>query len=360
VAVADQNNNRVRLVPDRTGHAFGQSLVAGIVTTVAGTGSAGAGGVGGPGRSAELDAPSGVVFDAHGNLIVAEFAGNRVLVVAATTGRYYGRSMVAGDLYVLAGTGAVGSAGDGGPAASAELYAPEGVALDSTGDVIVSEFYGDRVRVVAGATGTSFGRRVEAGHIYTVAGTGSPSSGGDGGPATSASIDQPVGVAVDAHGNLVVGDYLGQRVRVVAATTGSYYGTAMTAGDMYTVAGDGTQGTSGAGGPAVAAELSNPAGVAVDRAGNLVVADSAADRISVVAGSTGTYYGLPMVAGELATIIGGGTASCETSRRSPAPAGAVGLSAPLGVAVAPDGSLLVSDTADNCVRSLSGPTGTAS
>jgi sugar lactone lactonase YvrE len=357
VAVADQNNNRVRLVPARTAYAFGQSLVAGDITTVAGTGTAGGGGVGGPGRDAELDAPSGVAFDAHGNLLIAEFAGNRVLVVAATTGEFFGRSMTAGDLYVLAGTGAAGSAGDGGPAAAAELYAPEDVSLDSAGDVIVTEFYGNRVRLIAGATGTSFGRRMESGRIYTLAGTGSPSSSGDGGPATSASIDQPVGVAVDAHGNLVVGDYLGQRVRVVAASSGTYYGIPMTAGDMYTVAGNGTKGTSGDGGPAVAAELSSPAGVAVDRAGNLVVADSAADKISVVADSTGTYYGQPMVAGEIASIAGGGTAGCETSRLAPVPAGGVGLSNPLGVAVAPDGSLRVSDTADNCVRALSGPTG---
>ncbi len=357
VAVADQNNNRVRIVPARTTQDFGQSLVAGDITTVAGTGEAGSGGVGGPGRDAELDAPSGVAFDAHGNLLVAEFAGNRVLVVAATSGEFYGRAMTAGDLYVLAGTGAVGSTGDGGPAAAAELYAPEGVALDSTGDVFVTEFYGNRVRLIAGATGTVFGRRVVSGRIYTVAGTGSPSSAGDGGPATSASIDQPVGVAVDAHGNLVVGDYLGERVRVVAASAGTYYGASMTTGDMYTVAGDGTQGTSGAGGPAVAAELSSPAGVAVDRAGNLVIADSAADMVSVVADSSGTFYGQSMVAGEIASIAGGGTAGCETTRRSPEPAGTVALSAPLGVAVAPDGSLRVSDTADNCVRALPGPTG---
>jgi DNA-binding beta-propeller fold protein YncE len=107
----------------------------------------------------------------------------------------------------------------------------------------------------------------------------------------------------------------------------------------------------------VAAELSSPAGVAVDRAGNLIVADSAADRISVVAASTGTFYGQPMVAGELATIAGGGTASCETSRRSPGPAGAAALSNPLGVAVTPAGSILVSDTANNCVRALADPTG---
>ena len=357
VAVADQNNNRVRLVAARSGHAFGQSLVAGAITTVAGTGAAGASGAGGPGRAAELDAPSGVAFDAHGNLVIAEFAGNRVLVVAASSGEFYGRSMTAGDLYVLAGTGAVGSSGDGGPATDAELYAPEGVALDSAGNVYVTEFYGNRVRLIAAVDGTAFDRRVVSGHIYTVAGTGDANSDGDGGPAASASIDQPIGVAVDAHGNVVVGDYLGERVRVVAGSTGSYYGTAMTTADIYTVAGDGTQGKSGAGGPAVAAELSSPAGVAVDRAGNLIVADSAADRISVVAASTGTFYGQPMVAGELATIAGGGTASCETSRRSPGPAGAAALSNPLGVAVTPAGSILVSDTANNCVRALADPTG---
>jgi len=355
--VADQNNNRVRLVAARSGHAFGRWLAAGTITTVAGNGTAGSSGVGGPGQDAELDAPAGVAFDTRGNLLIAEFAGNRVLLVAATSGEFYGRSMTAGHLYLLAGTGAVGSAGDGGPATAAELYAPEGVAPDAAGDVLVTEFYGNRVRLIAATTGTSFGRRVVAGHIYTVAGSGTAGSGGDGGPATSASIDQPVGVAVDAHGNLVVADYLGQRVRVAAASTGTFYGIPMSAGDIYTVAGDGTKGTSGAGGPAVAAELSSPAGVAVDRAGNLVIADSAADEIAVVAASTGTFYGQPMVAGELAPIAGGGTASCETSRRSPVAAGAAGLSIPLGVAVAPDGSLRISDTADNCIRALPGPTG---
>ena len=356
-AVADQNNNRVRLVPARSGHAFGQALVNGAITTVAGTGTAGSAGVGGPGRSAEIDAPAGLAFDAHGNLLIAEFAGNRVLVVAATSGTYYGRSMTAGNLYLLAGTGAVGSSGDGGPAAAAELYAPQGVATDAAGDVLVTEFYGNRVRLIANTTGTSFGRQVTSGHIYTVAGSGTAASTGDGGPATAAAIDQPIGVAVDAHGNLVVGDYLGQRVRVVAASTGTSYGVPMTAGDIYTVAGDGTQGTSGAGGPATAAELSNPAGVAVDRAGNIVVADSAADQVSVVADSSGTFYGQPMVAGELAAIAGGGTASCETSGRSPVAAADAGLSEPLGVAVAPDGSLRISDTANNCVRAMPGPTG---
>jgi len=345
------------MVAASPGVYFGVTMAAGDVYTVAGDGTAGYSGDTGAATAAELDNPYAVAEDAHGNLVIAEFAGNRVLVVAATSGQFYGRSMAAGDLYVLAGTGALGSHGDGGPATDAELYSPEGVVIDSAGDVLVTEFYGNRVRLIAASTGTAFGRNVQSGHIYTVAGTGAASSTGDGGPATSASIDQPIGVAVDAHGNLVVGDYIGDRVRVVAASSGTYYGIPMTAGDIYTVAGDGTQGKAGEGGPAVSAELSSPAGVAVDRFGNLIVADSAADEIDVVAVSTGTFYGLPMVAGEIGTITGGGTASCETSRRSPVPPGADGLSNPLGVAVAPDGSLVVSDTANNCVRALSGSTG---
>jgi sugar lactone lactonase YvrE len=357
VAVTDQNNNRVRLVPARSTRAFGRALVAGDITTVAGTGTAGSAGADGPGRSAELDAPSGVAFDAHGNLVIAEFAGNRVLVVARTGGTFYGRAMTAGSLYVLAGTGAIGSGGDGGPATAARLYAPENVAVDPRGDVLVTEFYGNRVRLVAAATGTSFGVHVVAGHIYTVAGDGSPSSGGDGGPATAASLDQPLGIAVDTFGNLIVSDYIGQRVRIVAGATGTFYGVPMTAGDIYTVAGTGTQGTSGDGGPAAAAQLDSPAGLAVDGAGNLLVADSAADVVVVVAGSTGTFYGRSMVEGEIATVAGGGSTGCQTAARTPVAPGDLGLSVPLGVAVGPDGSLRVTDTANNCVRAVSGPSG---
>jgi len=358
--VPRQNNNRVRLAPGGTTRSFGQSLVAGDITTVAGTGAAGAGGTDGPGTAAELDAPSGVAFDARGNLLIAEFAGNRVLVVAAADGTFYGRSMTAGHLYTLAGTGAVGSSGDGGPATAARLYAPENLALDGSGDVVVTEFYGNRVRLIAEVTGESFGRHVVAGHIYTVAGSGSPSTSGDGGPAVGASLDQPLGVVVDAHGNLVVSDYVGQRVRVVAASAGTFYGIPMTADDIYTVAGDGTKGTSGAGGPAVAAQLSSPAGVAVDHAGNLLVADSAADEISVVAGSTGTFYGQAMVAGGIASIAGGGAASCQTAGGSAVAASALNLSIPLGVAVAPDGSLRIADTANNCIRAVPGPSASGS
>ena len=307
-AVADQNNNRVRFVPARTGHAFGQSVVAGAITTVAGTGTAGSAGVGGPGRSGGDRRPRRA-----GLRRPRQPAHRRVRRQPRPGGGGHQRPVLRPvddrrrPLRRWPAPGRWGAPVTAGPPRAAELYAPQGVTTDAAGDVLVTEFYGNRVRLIADTTGTSYGRQVTAGHIYTVAGSGTADSTGDGGPATAASIDQPIGVAVDAHGNLVVGDYLGQRVRVVAASTGTSYGVPMTAGDIYTVAGDGTQGTSGAGGPAVAAELSNPAGVAVDRAGNIVVADSAGDQVVVVAASTGTFYGQPMVAGELAAIAGGGT-----------------------------------------------------
>ena len=131
-----------------------------------------------------------------------------------------------------------------------------------------------------------------AGDIYTVAGNGNPGPG-DGGPATSAGLHGPSDVAVDGAGNLVVADTFNNRVRVVAATTGTFYGVAMTAGDIYTVAGSGPRLHRATAVPAASAELYNPIGVAVDGAGNLVVAEAGNNSIRVVAASTGTFYGPP-------------------------------------------------------------------
>jgi DNA-binding beta-propeller fold protein YncE len=125
---------------------------------------------------------------------------------------------------------------------------------------------------------------MKAGRIYTVAGDGTQGFSGDGGPAARAELDLPSGVAVDGAGNLVIADSGNQRVRVVAARTGRFYRRAMKAGRIYTVAGDGTQGFSGDGGPAARAELNYPSGVAVDGAGHLVIADTYNGRVRVVAG----------------------------------------------------------------------------
>ena len=111
---------------------------------------------------------------------------------------------------------------------------------------------------MAASTGTFYGQAMTAGDIYTVAGNGTPGFSGDGGPATKAELNSPRGVAADAAGNLVIADTSNHRIRVVAASTGTFYGQAMTAGDIYTVAGNGTTGFSGDGGPATNAELNAP------------------------------------------------------------------------------------------------------
>ena len=126
--------------------------------------------------------------------------------------------------------------------------------------------------------------------------------GGDGGPGTSAALDSPEGAAVDGTGNVLLADLFNNRIRVVAATSGTFYGQVMKAGDIYTVAGDGTQGFAGDGGPATGAELHWPYDVTVDGAGNLVFCDAGNNRIRVVAAKAGTFYGVPMTAGNIGTV----------------------------------------------------------
>jgi hypothetical protein len=147
---------------------------------------------------------------------------------------------------------------------------------------VIADSDNSRIRVVAASTGSFYGRVMTAGDIYTIAGDGTQGFSGDGGPATSAEVYEPEGVAVDAAGNLVIGDTGNERVRVVAASAGSFYGQAMTAGDIYTIAGDGSYGFSGDGGPATSAELYSPTGVAVDAAGDVLIADSFNNRIRMV------------------------------------------------------------------------------
>src|SRR5438067_1953663 len=155
--------------------------------------------------------------------------------------------MTAGDIYRVAGCGASCPLGEGGPALHGRLIDPDGVAVDGAGNLVVSEFGTGRisddrrVRAVAAAGGTFYGQRMTAGHIYTVAGDGAKGFSGDGGPALKAGINQPCGLAVDRHGNLVIADEDNSRIRVVARASGTFYGQPMTADHIYTVAGDGAK-----------------------------------------------------------------------------------------------------------------------
>ncbi len=207
----------------------------------------------------------------------------RVRVVAATTGTFYGQAMTAGDIYTVAGSGGTGFSGDGGPATKAHVVNPESVLVDSLGNLVITDTGNNRVRVVAASTGTFYGQAMTAGDIYTVAGGGTGGLG-DGGPAISAQLTGPWGATVDSTGNLVITDTGDSLIRVVAESTGTFYGQAMTSGDIYTIAGNGTDGFAGDGGPATSAELGLPEAAVPDPAGDVLIADTGSNRIREVAG----------------------------------------------------------------------------
>ena len=282
--VAETWNDRVRKID-----------TSGTITTVAGAGARGAyPGDGGPATEALLGSPHGVAADAMGNLYVAEPWNHRVRKIDAS-----------GTITTLAGTGEDGYAGDGGPATEARLYSPRGVAADAAGNVYVADAWNHRVRKID-ASGT----------ITTVAGTGTWGYGGDGGPATEALLGSPTGMAADAMGNLYVAETGNHRVRKIDAS-----------GTITTLAGTGTRGYGGDGGPAVEARLSYPRGIAADAAGNVYVADTGNHRVRRIDAS-----------GTISTLAGR-----EERDDGPDRADSVNLHSPRGAAFDPDGNLVFLD-----------------
>ncbi len=355
VLIADENNNRVRVMAVATGTFYGQSMTKGDIYTMAGNGSSGYSGDGASSTSAELNGPLGVAVDASGNVLVTDAGNDRVRVTAGATGTFYGKSMTKGDIYTMAGNGTYGYSGDGGPATSAELNGPFGVAVDASNNVLVTDAGNSRVRVAAGATGTFYGQSMTKGDIYTIAGDGTSGYSGDGGLSTSAELDGPAGIAVDTSGNVLIGDSGDNRVRVVAIATGTFYGQSMTKGDIYTIAGDGTLGYSGDGGPATSAELDGPFGVSLDASGNVVIADEGNSRVRVVAIATGTFYGQSMTKGDIYTIAGDGTSGYSGDGGLSTSAE---LKGPEGVAVDASGNVVIADSLNYRIRVVAKDTGT--
>ena len=338
----------VRLVATTSGTFFGQSMSPGRIYGIAGNGRPGYTGDGGPATAARVGLPpGGVAFDGSGNLLLADAGNNRIRVIAAGSGSFYGQPMTLAHIYTVAGDGTAGSGGDGGPAASAELNGPQAVTVDGAGDLVIADTGNDRIRVVAAASGTFYGQAMTAGHIYTVAGTGAAGYSGDGGPATAATLRTPTSVTADAAGNLLIADSANNRIRAVAATSGSFYGQAMTAGDIYTVAGNGTYGFAGDGDPAASAELRDPMGVSFDGSGNLLISDTNNERVRLVAAASGSYFGQAVSAGDIVTVAGNGTTGFLGDS---GPAVHARLDFPQATAVDGAGNLLIVDGDNGRIR----------
>ena len=250
--IVDQANNRVRRIDAKTG----------IIDTVAGSGAAttlssigpavgGFAGDGGPATAALLSQPSAMAFDAQGNLYILDRDNNRVRKVDPD-----------GNISTIAGVGTWGFSGDGGPATKAEISTSNGIAVDAAGNVYIAD--SDNARI----------RKVDLkGIITTIAGTGQPGFSGDGGRAKAAQLSNPAGLAVDAEGNLFIldgptFDFDSNRIRKIDK-----------AGMITTVAGIGEAGRSGDGGPATAARLFRPTNITFDAQGNLYFADTGNNKI---------------------------------------------------------------------------------
>ena len=217
-----------------------------------------------------------------------------------------------GTITTIAGTGKDGFSGDGGPASQAQLNFPTGVAVDGEGNLYIADAPNDRIRKVD-----------SIGTITTIAGTGEQGFSGDGGPASQAQLDHPRAVAVDGEGNLYIADRNNNRIRKVDST-----------GTITTIAGGGGFGEDG--GPATQVRLNLPYGVAVDGTGNLYIADTNSDRIRKV-DSTGT----------ITTIAGTGEQGFSGDG---GPATQASLNSPFGVAVDGAGNLYIADQYNNRIR----------
>src|SRR5665213_354822 len=247
---------------------------SGSETVLAGTGTLGFSGDNGPAISAELNAPGGDAIDNWGDDVVADTYNSRIRIVAKSNRTKFGITMTAGDIYTLAGNGVFGYSGNGGAGTSAQLFLPGAVSSDNSGNIIVSDTYNNVIRVVAAVSGSYYGVSMAAGYIYTIAGIGTNGYSGDGGVATSAELSGPTGTTVDGSGNILVADTGNNTIRLIANVTATIYGQSMTAGDIYTIVGNGISGYSGDGGLATSAELNGPTGSAADSSHNIIVADT--------------------------------------------------------------------------------------
>ncbi|GLC87751.1 NHL domain-containing protein [Lysinibacillus piscis] len=277
----------------------------GIITTIAGDGTLGIGGDGGPATSAPLTSPFQVAVDSVGNIYIAEAGNHRIRKV--DTG---------GNISTIAGTGAMGNGGDGITATGTQLNIPSGVAVDNAGNIYIADTGNHRIRKV-GIGGT----------ITTIAGTGIQGNAGDEGPATSAQLNMPQNVVVDNIGNVYIADMGNHRIRKVD-----------TGGTITTIAGMGIPGSAGDEGAATDAQLMNPQGITVDSAGNVYIADTGNHRIRKV--DTG---------GTITTIAGTGIPGSTGDEGA---ATSAQLSMPSGVAIDSAGNVYISDAIDQRIRKV--------
>jgi len=313
--IADTANNRVRKVS------------GGQISTIAGTGSLGNTGDGGAATNATLNAPSGVVVDASGNVFIADTNNFTIREVAVGTGII---TTIAGDGTQC--TPNTAQCGDGGPATQAQFTNPTSLALDGNGNLFVADYHGNRIRKID----------LTSGIITDEAGTGTRGNSGDNGPATLATFNHTYGVATDSSGNVYIDDANNNKIRCVLTVSGGCGGSAGSVGWVVPYAFTGKTGYLGDGGSIKTAKQTDPLFIASDSANNFYVSGGAASTVRRIDAATQTVY----------TIAG------DPSK--PSRAGFAGDGGPatkatldnIGVSVNNSKSLLIADTNNNRIRQV--------
>ena len=334
--VADTGHCRIFVLSTHGGRSYGVTLRPGHAMTIAG-GHCGTGSIG---------HPTGVAVNAAGDVYFSEANEQRVEMLQPA-----GRGVT-----VVAGTTQAGSAGDGGPATAGRLDEPTGVAVDRSGDLLIADTANCRIRLVPAASGEAFGQRVQRDHIYTVAGTGVCGSAGQGGPRGGAELFDPVAVATDAAGDLLVADAGDQSILLAPSVSGTYYGTAVGGGDLgVIVGGTGSYGpyvADGLSATSVGAELNDPRGLALTPTGTLVVTDGFMHVIRFVPAGSGAVFGRSVTGGSLYTLAGALPVSTSVGAGDATRWVLTHMATPAGVAVTSAGAVVYSDATTGLIRSI--------
>ncbi len=297
IYIGDAGNNKIRKIN-----------IAGIISTVAGIGTAGYSGDGGPATLAQLNFPYGMAVNRAGSIVIADMYNNRIRSIKSEFG----------DIIVtIGGNGTPGFSGDGGPATSAQIYYPQGIFWDAADNVYFGDHYNHRVRKID-----------HSGIITTIAGNGTPGFSGDGAAATAAELYYPSGVTMDATGNIYIADMYNMCIRKIN-----------TAGIISTVAGvGGVLGFSGDGGPATLANLRYPKDVFINSMGEIIISDPDNQRLRKISTS-----------GIITTIAGTGVVGYSGDGSN---ATAAELNEPQGVYVDDHDNIYTGDCTNNRIRKI--------
>ena len=302
--IADTENHRIKKIDAAT---------PANIHFIAGTGSSGDSGDGGPAEDARLNEPKGLFVDTAGNIYIADTENHRIKKIDAA---------YPFNINIIAGMGPRGDSGDGGPAVNARLDTPKGVFGDAAGNIYIADTGNHRIKMIDAAAPYN---------IHNIAGNGSSGDSGDGGPAVNAQLNEPGGVFLDAAGNIYIADTKNHRIKMIDAAA-PY--------NIHNIAGNGSSGDSGDGGPAVNAQLNEPSGIFVDAAGNIYIADTGNHRIKMV--DAAAPYNIHNIAGTGSSGDSGDGGPAVNAR----------LNRPEGVFVDAAGNIYIADTKNHRIKMI--------